>query len=505
MRDRERQNQVVGARGRILGVAFALIALLHLFRNGSQIADRELRLDEAWTYYVAAQPLVSNLTLPISLHAQPPLYYVALHALLSVHSAEWFLRGFSWLAILGLFGWILFRLTEIGPLARVFLCVVLLFHDVTRYLAQTLRPYALAAVTTFAATILFTRLLRRPGRGAAVAYAAAALLSLHTLAFDVWAFFCQGLALAAVVAWESRAGWRVALERHAAALLAVAGVALAYVPYLVLVWHWQSGIGRPDVSGSLDVILHADHLHELGVLLGGLPRWAVWLAIAALVYGVAAERRLGNSTALLIAVIAVGQVAFVQGFLYGRGPVADRYYTPVFPLFWFVVAIGFDHLIPRPPRLLWLASLAALGGAAWMLAPSFLENLARPIPRSPWRQVRDALIAMPGRKVVLFDYGFEAQMLEYEVRNDRDVVVKSRRQTSWKGYPEHIATESLRPEDVRAALDGERADCFLYFVGRALVDRGPGSPYFSAFVPEMDRRGYKRMPFLDSGHAFCKP
>jgi hypothetical protein len=96
-------------------------------------------------------------------------------------------------------------------------------------------------------------------------------------------------------------------------------------------------------------------------------------------------------------------------------------------------------------------------------------------------------------------------MLEYEVRNDRDIVIKSRRQTFWKGYPEHIQAESLRPEDVESALEGERADCFFYFVGRYFVDRGPSSPYFSTFVPEMDRRGYKEIPSLGSGHGFCRP
>ena len=500
-----------GERNRVGGAvwiaAAVLLLLLHLFRNGSQIADRELGLDEAWTYYVASRPLLTNLTLPITYHAQPPLYYLILHALLRVNGAEWFLRGFSWLAILGLLGFVLRFLTELNPLARVFLCAVLVTHEITRYLAQELRPYALSTLSSFVATILFVRLLGRPGRRAALAYGAAALVSLYTFAFDVWVFAAHVLWLAVTAAWQSRGGWRGALRRHSAAALSVTGVALLYLPYLVLAWHWHGATGAPEFSGSLQKIVHPGYSQALRYFLGfGLSPVAAWMTIACVLGGIFAELRRGNATVLLVAAIILGQVVFVQAFLYGRSSVANRYYTPVFPLFWFLVSVGFHHLIPRPPKLVWVVVLPALALGAGTLAFPFFANAARPVPRSEWRQVRDALAAVPGRKVVLFDYGFEAQMLEYEARDDRDMVIKSKRQPLWQGFPQHLQAESLEPEDVERTIEGESAaDCFFYFIGRYFVDRGPSSPYFSVFVPAMNRRGYEAIPFFGSGHGFCRP
>src|SRR5262249_12963331 len=148
-------------------------------------------------------------------HSQPPLYYIALHSLIKINSSEWFLRGFSWVAILALFYFVLFYLEELNLVARVFFCIFFVFHGFTHLLAQELRPYALSALTSFIPPILFLRRLPAPTPPQARAYAIAALLMLYTLAFDVWVFICHGLyfigLLLAELGWR---GARPALRRY---------------------------------------------------------------------------------------------------------------------------------------------------------------------------------------------------------------------------------------------------------------------------------------------------
>ncbi|MGH7898206.1 MAG: hypothetical protein ACREQQ_09645 [Candidatus Binatia bacterium] len=96
-------------------------------------------------------------------------------------------------------------------------------------------------------------------------------------------------------------------------------------------------------------------------------------------------------------------------------------------------------------------------------------------------------------------------MLEYQARNDPDIVIRSKRQRVWKGFPEQIEAESLAAEDVERALAEETsADCFFYFIGEYFVSRGASGPYFSVFLPATERRGYREVWSAGSGHGFCK-
>ncbi|MGO9288935.1 MAG: hypothetical protein ACLQIJ_09300, partial [Polyangia bacterium] len=87
-----------------LAIAFALVALVHLFRNGQGLAAKELSLDEAGTWGIAAQSFWRNCTLPTEFHSQPPLYYFLLHFLVKFGESELYMRSISWLFCLGVVG-----------------------------------------------------------------------------------------------------------------------------------------------------------------------------------------------------------------------------------------------------------------------------------------------------------------------------------------------------------------------------------------------------------------
>ena len=490
---------------RRLGVALwsittALFALLHLFLHGLHIADREPWLDEASTYGVAARTFADNFTVPIAFHSQPPLYYLLLHALIRINSSEWFLRGFSWSLILVLIVLVLWWVRELTLLARLFFVfTILLTVQFTNYLSQEMRPYALCALTTFVATILFLRAVAEPTRARAIRYAVAATVMLYVLAFDVWVFTCHGLFFAAVLALRARRqGFRAAVKDYGPLAIALASTALAYLPYLWATVHWNAAIGHWSWRGAFTQM--TDLSHYTAAAQSFLPLWAPYsFALYGLVLlalrGGPAERR---ADVILWFVICVGQIAFVQGFLFGRTPVFDRYYTPAFPAFYFLMASGVSQNF-RVTRPFFLVVPLVLAMAAWSYAGPFLSSARAPLGGGEWRSVHHALASVAGRKVIFFDTGYNGQMLEYVARNDRSLVFATMKGGRWATGGDNHLSSSYIEQTIDAEATATR--CFYY-----VVDRGEASPYYSVFEPAMRRRGYA--PAASPGariYGFCKP
>jgi uncharacterized membrane protein len=475
-----------------------LVSLLHLFKHFLNIGHRELWLDEASTFGVAARGLGRVFTLPVEFHSQPPLYYLLLHFVMKVSSAEWFMRGLSWLFCWLLLVFILYGLRELGRFARLFFALLFVFNDYTHYLAQELRPYALAVVTSFLATILLLRLLGRPARRGAILYGLAAVGMLYTLAFDVWVFISHGLAVAAVLLHAARRdGITAALRRHVPTLTAVAAVGLLYLPYLILVVHWQLNPGpgwRAALAQASRAAVYTEGVR--GLLQLQFPLLQAVYALIALAAADRLARRSGEP--LLWLLLVAGHLAFVHGFLLGRTGVQNRYYAPAFPVLLYVIATGLDRLMPRVTRLVWPVTLAALAVTACLLWEPFAAYARAPQPRGGWRQIHDRIRALPGRKVIFFDTGYEGQMLEYEARHDRDLAFRTQKGSGWaSGGDNH-----LDPDYVERSLREEEAatSCFLYF-----VDKGPQSPFFSTFVPMVQQLGYGPVPSPgDKIHAYCR-
>jgi uncharacterized membrane protein len=232
-------SQIHGGRRRwpvFVALVLALTAI-HLFVNGTDLDKREMWGDEISTFIVAQEPvseLLSGATIRCG-HFQPPLYYLLAHGLLRLNGPEWVHRGLSWVFCLLLIYFILFGLTEIGLFARVVMVLLFCLGGFTHYLAQEFRPYALAALTSFVATILLLRLLRSPrSRRAALIYSGATVAMLYTLALDVWVFAAHGLFLIFWLLLEARAqGLRVAFRQYLPVIVVLGLIALVYLPYLI--------------------------------------------------------------------------------------------------------------------------------------------------------------------------------------------------------------------------------------------------------------------------------
>jgi hypothetical protein len=485
------------ARAIWVGVG-VLVSLLHLFQNGPGLANRDLWIDEAGTYLVAARSFLTTLTLPTEFHSQPPLYYVVLHFLIKINSSEWFLRGFSWLTVLAMLLYILYRLEELNLISRLFFALFFLFSGFTHYLAQELRPYSLSALTTFVATILLLRLIQDPSRKRAIAYAVSAVIMLYTHAFDVWFFLCHGLYFLVLFTVEaSRKGLRPALKRNLPIAAAFAATSLAYLPYLGLAIHWQGDHGDPSWGKAFTEI--ENPVHYATALQGFLPfaaPWS-WAIYGLMLVAMVVELQRKNFAVLLLLVLLLGQIGFVHGFLAGRSFMANRYYTPAFPIFCFLAGLGVHHLTTAANRAVWPAVALLLAYMAWTMGPPFVASVQGPLPQGTWRAARTVLAAIPGKKVVLFDTGYQGQMLEYETRKDSDVVLLLNKGRGWSAggdalYPKYI-------EDGIAAHE-QSTKCFFY-----CIDRGPTSPYYGTFVPAMSRLGYKeRAPMAASCPGFCR-
>ena len=487
-------------RARIVWWTIAgLFACLHLFVNAPHLADRELWLDEASTYGVAAHSMWRTFSLPIEFHSQPPLYYVVLHLLIRVNSDEWFLRGFSWLVMLGLIAFVLFWLDELQPMARVFFAFMLVYGSYTKYLAQELRPYSLAALTTFVATILFLRALADPTPRRAWRYAVAAVLMLYSLAFDVWVFTVHGVYVLGVVATRcARRPPREVARELRYLLAAMVGVGLGYLPYFVCVYLWQghSGSGHPTWSGAWHEVTVAPYSDTLKAFLPfGAPYSFALYGFVLLVVLVDVSRR--RADFLLWTALIVGQIAFVHGFLYGRTSIANRYYTPAYPALLFIVALGASWAMTATRRLWWVAPIM-LALLVWDGFTPFAASVRAPLAGGRWRELRRNLSSVPGRKVVFFDVGYNGQMLEYEARNDRSIVLATQKGRFWAaGGDSHLDPAYI---EATIAREAQTTRCFYY-----VIEHSPG-PYNSAFLPAVERLGYREAPSPGSGVAgLCKP
>jgi hypothetical protein len=198
-----------------LGIAFVLVGLIHLFRNGQGLAMKELSLDEAGTWGIAVQSLWRNCTLPTEFHSQPPLYYFFLHFYSKFGESELFMRASSWLCCLGVAGFAIFGLREINPLSRVLLAVCFVFNGLTNWISRNVRPYAMAALAVFLSLVFFVRFLAEPSRKRAIAYAVATTIMLYLTPLAVWTFASQILLAVSLAGVHlGRHGFRATVERH---------------------------------------------------------------------------------------------------------------------------------------------------------------------------------------------------------------------------------------------------------------------------------------------------
>ena len=480
----------------IWGLSALFVCALHLFGNALNIGHAELWLDESSTWGVARRSFGEVLTLPTEFHSQPPLYYLVLHFVMKLSDARGFIRGLSWLNCLLLLQFVLFFVDELTLGARLVFCLLFVYAGITGYLASALRPYGMAAFTTFVATVLFLRLLREPTRRRAVAYAIAALAMLYTMAFDVWVAVAHGAcALAYAAQHLARNGPRATIARMRAPLLALVAVGVGYLPYLALVVHWQYRHNASDNTGHIFVASNyfgvADEFFRMSPPL-------MTALYALIVLGLWGELAAGRALVVTWLLIALGQVAFVLVFMYGRNSIGPtgRYITPALPAACMLAALGFQHLAPRLGRAAWQLVPIGLALVAWPAFGAYRAYLHAPRPIGEWGRLYGAMARRPGDKGVFFDIGYAGQDFEYVIRNDPSVHAYTMR-------GRHLASggdDLLDPEYVRRTIDATHATtpCYYYWLSDS------NGVYATTFLPEMARLGYKEVGAPSGTHGFCR-
>ena len=471
------------------------ISALHLCINANDIGHPELWLDESSTWGVAHRPFVTVLTLPTQFHSQPPLYYLLLHFWMKIYDARWFMRGLGWLSCLCLLELVLFWLHELSLSARVVFCITFITASLTHYLSTALRPYGMAALTTFVSTVLLLRLLRDPTRRRAIHYTLIALVMLYTMAFDVWVVVAHGLTVGSFLVFHSaREGIRVIVKRYRAVFVAIGAVAIGYLPYVWIAAHWhytQNGRDNGEqvlTTGHYTYTLN-EHFKDSGaamLLIYGLIAIALW-----------AELRKKNALSLVWPLIAAGQVGFVVYFMTGRGMgPAGRYMTPMLPCVCFLVALGWQHLQPRPPRVAWQVLLGFLCYLLWPEVIAYSAYLASPRPLGTFGKLRQRLKMQAGKKLVFFDIGYSGQDFEYVIRHDADISsAVMRGEGGNAGGDNH-----LDPEYIRRTIATTTSDtrCYYYQL------ESPQGVYATVFAPEMSRLGYEEVAPIGKVHGFCR-
>jgi hypothetical protein len=465
-------------------VAAALIIAASIFLTLPQLSKGELDLDEAGTYLVSTRPLAEVLTVPTTYHSQPPLFYLALHAVAMQDDNEPALRILPWVFMLALAASLLLWAGELSPMARVVTVGMLLLSDYGRYVTVEVRPYSMAALFSCWSCLLFWRLATAPNAKRVAGYIVLTCLMTYTVAVASWIVAAHVMSAAMIIVYDARrVGLRHALQnrRLLVAALMISGV--VYLPYVVSVWMIQSTVGRPSALAALKEGLNPRYFVSGPMYLTRTAYGVGFLAVAAAAYAAwDGFRRRDLFIGFLIFVVAV-QISLSHGFLAGRSAFAFRYLAPAFPALCMLVGIG-AHAVLRNFRL---AELTLVGAAAAMLIgaiASFPKATGRE-RQAPWRRLRADLVRLPGEKVVFFDVGWDGQRLQYETRHDPSVSVMTDPGTGW-------ATGGiyLSPEYVTRVIRERAPQTSMFFYQFDSVYRR--STYDSAFVPEMHRLGCVR-------------
>jgi mannosyltransferase len=353
--------------------------------------------DEAYTVGTVDRPLGDALWRITHWEANQSPYYLLMTGWVRLGESETFLRLLSvafWVATVPLLFVLGRRLVDarVGAVAAVLFAL----HGFALEWAQQVRAYTMAAFTVTLATLLFVRLVDRPGTGRAVAYALVAALAAYTQFFAVLVVAAHAASLLVL---------RPDAARRRALVVAGAALGVLLVPLGLYVLTADSDpvgwVRSPSRNQAVDV------LHDLTG--GG------WLQVVA--YGVAGvagllavlrvARAEGRSPttwrcALPLLWLGVPLLVTVATSATVKPLLVSRYLLVVVPALVLVAAIGLCRLDDR--------RLAAIGVAGLVLvsAVGVAETLQRD-PFEDWRgavqvvadgaDAGDDVVVLPGRAV----------------------------------------------------------------------------------------------------------
>src|SRR5258708_2628934 len=193
----------LGRRGGAIAVACVLAA--YAFHTASQFTQGELGLDESASFFIACNPFRNIPSVALTMHSQPPLFYLALHGWLRLGDTEPTLRVLPMLFMIGA-AFTLLATCWLPRVARITAVTLLLLTPYADYLSAAIRPYSLSAWFALWSTLLLVPLLQptaRPRVAACVAYAAVTVVMAYTNAMACWVLPAQGLCALASFAMVS--------------------------------------------------------------------------------------------------------------------------------------------------------------------------------------------------------------------------------------------------------------------------------------------------------------
>ena len=481
--------------------AATLVSFLHLFANTLGIAHSDMSLDDAGTWGVAHRSLTTLVTLPTEFHSQPPLYYYLLHFLLNISSSPWFLRGISWLFCWLLILFVLFCWDELSLLARLAFCLIFIFSGITPYLSSCVRPYGMAAFLTIVSTVMLLRLANEPSKRSGVVYAAWTIAMLYTMAFEVAVLLVHGLVMTGLMAGTLiRARNAESFHRVKIWALTMACVCIAYLPYVLLAYHYQYRANATDTWKA--VLSLATYKRTLRGQLGFSAEisWGLFILVS---MGLVGEFCRRSWLVVVWPLTVVGSIAFVWYFILGRSILGaqTKYMMPAFLSVCVLAALGFDQIRPLVGRGVWTLFVCSLALLVYVKFPAFDKFMQAGPDIGPFGKLREKLIEYPGKKIFFPDVGFDAQRPAYVTRNDPDIIYATQSGRGWAS-----AGEALLSNDyVLATIEHYRSEakCFFYFIWSAK------GPYSKVFVPTMERLGFRRTGPLPAtqGHqtvGYCR-
>jgi hypothetical protein len=512
---RQRLTEISSKRRLACTLWLATAALLcgrHLFVHGTGLGDVEMVLDEAGTWGVANRPLATLLTLPTEFHSQPPLYYFLLRLATILNDSVLFMRGLSWFFCLLTLLFVLFFCHELSLIARVFFVLMFLHADLTHEMATTVRPYAMSVFLTLVATVMLVRLFRQPSRWAMGLYIGFAVAMAYTMAFEVAVLLAHGLFVAGVVvvdafkppprreglsrSWASRL--RQGFMGHRQLVAAIMVVAIAYLPYVAMAVHYQYA---ENTGASFAALWRLDTYRVTVLEHFGLPEPIMFIYLGLWLLAAAGGVRTPDAAVVLWTIVGILQIAFVYYFIVGRSMVLGKYMAPTFLALCMLGAIGGQRLLPRADVPAWGTLVAVLVLSAAAPFDAFGAYLRAPRQVVQFERLRNELVKSPGRKIVFFDVGFLGQHLEYEIRNDPQITTATMRGRGWGSAGDNHLTPAYVTKTIET--NAATTECFYYFLESA------AGPYTTAFVPTLNRLGFKKVPRLPDTHGrqvpgFCK-
>jgi hypothetical protein len=357
---------------------------------------------------------------------------------------------------------------------------LLLLTPYGREMSTFVRPYSLAMWLSAWSSLLFLPLLVGGGRlRDYVGFVVVSTLAAYSLAMTGWVLLVEAVVVGgAAAAAAAREGVAAAVRRHRPLALALAAVLALSLPYVAAAARLQGHIGHPSAANSMRAALTPKYYVSGPLYLLAMPAGLGYAAAALSVVGAAVAVWRRDRVGMFLAVLVAAQIALTHGFLEGRSGFAFRYLAPAFPALCLLAASGAENLIVRLPGR---RAIVTAGAGAALVAAAASAHDARP-SIGPWREVAADLRDQPGRKVVFFDIGWDAQRLEYEARHDAQVCVRSDRGPGW-GAGGRLMTAGY----VRSVTTRESSEARMFFYQLDPVWRR--SVFDEAFTPEMARLG----------------